>query len=103
MKVYAVHTIKVETQDLIDMLSRFPEAPIYGDLRLFPEVHPNPKQEVISLENLTLEDFAAAYAELTAKETHEGIWIHINKDQGMSVIDKYIVKEYAVVEEEVDG
>ena len=42
MKVYAVHTTKVETQDLIDMLSRFPEAPYIRGFKAIPRSSPKP-------------------------------------------------------------
>ena len=89
MKINAVHSRLVETQDLLDMLALFPDCAVYGDFYLFGRPHDDPQQTVINMQHIEdLVEFDSAYKDLLA-QPHEGRWIHLNAVQGDFLLKKY--------------
>ena len=108
MKTYAVHIADIETPDLLRMFEQYPKetAALYnvkvgdieGSLYLFAQPLDNPEQEVIDLTGEEdLEEFRNDFLSLFTGE-HVGKWVYANDTQA-----PFIIQEYAVVEEEVDG
>lgn len=89
MKTYAVHSKLIETPDLLDMLSAYPDAAQYGDFYLFARPHENPTRPIIDMRSIEDEvEFDSAYQQLLTEE-HTGRWIYLNEWQGRSLLNKY--------------
>lgn len=93
MKIHAVHTKLVETQDLLDMLAVFPDRAEHGDFYLFGRPHHDPQQPVVDLTRTeNLEEFEQTYLSLMQEE-HVGRWIYINNIHAMFLLKKYYTQE----------
>lgn len=89
MKTYAVHTKRVETQDLLDMLSAYPSPAEYDDFYLFARPHDNPTRPIVDMQTIEDEaEFDAAYQQLLTEE-HTGRWVYLNEWQGRFLLNKY--------------
>lgn len=101
MKLYAVHTKLVETQDLLDMLEIYPSPASYGDFYLFAQPHPDAQQDIVDLSPIEdMDIFNAAYLDLLTQE-HTGRWIHLSTEQGRFLKSMYFTPEEPPVEEEL--